>query len=68
MVPYQMVHAATAVTIPAKPKNADLDWRARSSGVGIVGGGRASRKLVWWVDLKYRRQGTSKKYRMLLLV
>jgi hypothetical protein len=36
MVPYHIDHAATAVTIPAKPKNAPLDWRARSSGVGMV--------------------------------
>ena len=36
MVPYHIDQAATAVTIPAKPKKADLDWSARSSGVGMV--------------------------------
>lgn len=35
-IPYQIVHAATAVITPAKPKNAFRDCRARSSGVGIV--------------------------------
>lgn len=34
--PYQIDHAATAVTMPAKPKKADLDWSARSSGVGMI--------------------------------
>jgi hypothetical protein len=31
-----MVHAATAVMTPANPRNAFLDWRALSSGVGIL--------------------------------
>lgn len=31
-----MVHAATAVMTPANPRKAFLDWRARSSGVGIL--------------------------------
>jgi len=35
-MPYQIVHAATAVISPANPKNALFDWRARSSGVGIL--------------------------------
>lgn len=33
---YQIVHAATAVMIPAKPKKAFFDCNARSRGVGIV--------------------------------
>ena len=37
MGPHQMDQAATAVIMPAKPKKADLDWRARSIGVGMVG-------------------------------
>jgi hypothetical protein len=36
MTPYQMVHAATAVTTPVKAKKAPFDWSARSSGVGIL--------------------------------
>jgi hypothetical protein len=33
---HQIVHAATAVMIPAKPKKAFFDCSARSRGVGIV--------------------------------
>ena len=33
---YQIVHAATAVMIPAKPKKTFFDCSARSRGVGIV--------------------------------
>jgi hypothetical protein len=36
MTPYQIVHAATAVITPVKAKNAPLDWRARSRGVGML--------------------------------
>lgn len=34
----QIDQAATAVTIPAKPRNRFLEFRARSSGVGILTG------------------------------